>query len=224
MAVGTTIALIKALSSGGGGGSGGAVDDVQVNGVSVVSGGVADIPAASNSTLGAVKGRESWGIGVQAGETYVAEAASAQIKAGTASYRPIVPGHQHESAFYGLAKAAGDSTQSASSNAVGTYTDAAKSAISTMLNGSVAVSGTTPSITALSGVRYVCGEVSELTITVPASGIIDVVFTSGSTPTVLTISGATVTWANDFDPDEIEADTTYELNIMDGFGVVGQWT
>ena len=40
---------------------------------------------------------------------------------------------QHESTFYGLAKAAGDSTQSASTLSVGTYTDDAKIAIRNML-------------------------------------------------------------------------------------------
>ena len=35
--------------------------------------------------------------------------------------------------FYGLAKAAGDTTQASSNNAVGTYTDDAKTAIKTMI-------------------------------------------------------------------------------------------
>ena len=91
------------------------------------------------------------------------------------------------------------------------------------------VTGSTPSITAQPGVRYICGEVSTLAITVPATGIIDVVFESGSTPTVLTVtppSGVTaVKWANGFDPTALEADTVYEINIMDGeYGVVGAWT
>lgn len=60
-------------------------------------------------------------------------ASSSKIKAGNNGYDPIVPNNQHESAFYGLAKAAGDSTQSASSNTVGNYTDAAKQAIRQML-------------------------------------------------------------------------------------------
>lgn len=90
------------------------------------------------------------------------------------------------------------------------------------------VSGTTPSITGKAGVRYVCGEVATLTIVVPASGIIDVVFDSGSTPTVLTVTpptGMTMKWANGFDPTALEANTTYEINILDGcMGVAGSWT
>lgn len=87
----------------------------------------------------------------------------------------------------------------------------------------VAVTGTAPTITAQADTRYVCGEVASLDFTPPASGICDVVFTSGSTPTVLTVP-STVKWANGFDPTSLDADTTYELNIMDGLGVAGAWT
>jgi hypothetical protein len=76
------------------------------------------------------------GYGIKATSTgylVTAKPASSTIKTGTNTYQPLVPFVQHESAFYGLAKAAGDSTQSASSNAVGTYTDAAKIAIQKML-------------------------------------------------------------------------------------------
>ena len=55
------------------------------------------------------------------------------IKAGSNSYAPITPSNQSKATFYGLAKAAGDTTQSVSDNAVGTYTDEAKAAIKNML-------------------------------------------------------------------------------------------
>ena len=94
--------------------------------------------------------------------------------------------------------------------------------------GSVSVSGTTPTINAIPGIRYICGEVTTIDIMTPASGIIDVVFTSGSTPAVLTVtppSGMTMKWANGFDPTTLEADTTYEINIADGcLGVAGTWS
>ena len=131
--------------------------------------------------------------------------------------------------FYGLAKAAGNTDQSSSSNAVGTYTEDARSKISTMLNAPVSVSGSTPSITAMAGVRYVCGEVSTLAVTVPASGCVDVVFESGSTATVLTVTSAksgvsAIKWAGGWD-GTCEANTVYEINILDGeYGVVGSWT
>ena len=89
------------------------------------------------------------------------------------------------------------------------------------------VSGATPTITAQENHRYICGEVSTLDITLPVSGIVDVVFQSGSTATVLTITpptGVTVKWANGFDPSSLDANTTYEINIMDGLGVAASWT
>lgn len=110
---------------------------------------------------------------------------------------------------------------------VGIYPEAQKSAISTMLTSPVSVTGSTPTITALPGIRYVCGECTTLDIALPASGCIDVVFESGSTPTVLTVTpptGVTAKWANGFDPTALEADTTYEINIADGLGVAASWT
>ncbi len=210
---------------------GGGVTDVQIDGTTILNQGVANIPLASTSNVGLVKTEGGKGIAVNSsGRIYTDSANSTQIKAGTQGYNPIVPANQHESMFYGLAKASGDTTQSSSSNAVGTYTESAKSSISQMLDAPETVSGTTPSITAKSGVRYVCGECATLSITAPASGCIDVVFTSGSTATVLTVTptktGVTaVKWANGFDPTSLDANTTYEVNILDGeFGVVGSWT
>ena len=81
------------------------VQDVQINGTSVLVDGVANIVKATD----------------------------AQVKAGTENGKILVPSLQDASTFYGLAKAAGDATQSASDNAVGTYTDAAKIAIQKML-------------------------------------------------------------------------------------------
>ena len=94
-------------------------------------------------------------------------------------------------------------------------------------NPTVSVSGMTPTITALPGISYVCGEVSTLDITLPASGCIGVVFQSGSTATVRTVTpptGVTLKWANGFDPTALDANTTYEINIMDGLGVAASWT
>ena len=92
------------------------------------------------------------------------------------------------------------------------------------------VSGTTPSITGVAGHRYICGECSTLSVTAPASGCIDVLFESGSTATVLTVTSAktgvsAIKWANGFDPTNLEANTIYELNILDGeYGVSCSWT
>lgn len=202
------------------------VTDVRINGTSILSDGIANVPVASSSVHGVVKTNSSYGTGMYGNAPKaigLSKATDAEIKDSSNQYKPIVPYSQHNATFYGLAKAAGDTTQSQSSNAVGTYTEEAKTAIHDMLNGSVSVLGTTPTITAKSGIRYVCGEVASLDFTPCATGICDVVFTSGSTPTVLTVP-STVKWANGFDPSNLDADTTYELNIMDGLGVAGAWT
>lgn len=200
------------------------VDDVQIDGTSIVNNGVAGIPFATLEQPGVGRIGADYGITMLSGKRFViSRATSAVIKSGNQNYRPIVSSNQHEAVFYGLAKASGDTTQSQSDNEVGQYTEDAKSAISDMLNGSVSVSGATPTIVAKSGIRYVCGEVASLDFTPCAIGICDVVFTSGTTPTVLTIP-STIKWANGFDPSSLDANTTYELNIMDGLGVAVGWT
>ena len=85
------------------------------------------------------------------------------------------------------------------------------------------VEGTVINLNAEPNTRYICGEVATLDITLPASGTCDIVFTSGSTPTVLTVP-STVKWMHGFDPTALAADTIYELNITDGLGVVASWT
>ena len=82
----------------------------------------------------------------------------------------------------------------------------------------VIVTDTTPVITADPNTIYVCGTVTTLSFTPAATGISEVIFTSGTTPTVLTVSSA-IRWANSFDPTTLEASTTYELNVMQGIGV-----
>lgn len=215
----------------------GTVGDVQINGSSVVSNGVANIPLATTTSVGVVYPISNYGLNMNTiGGIYVAKATDDQVKIGTNQYKPIVPLNQHASTFYGLAKAAGDTTQSASSNAVGTYTAEAKAAIHTMLGidpASIAaqvdiplvetISGTTPTITGQPNVRYVCGEVSTISITPPASGSVDVIFESGSTAAVLTVP-STVKWPAWFDATALEADTTYEVLITDGvYGSVMTW-
>lgn len=69
---------------------------------------------------------------------------------------------------------------------------------------------------------YVCGELTELTFTAPAVGITMIRFTSGTTPTVLTVNGVT-SWMFDNDPTtaSLEANKTYDINVLNGVGVVG---
>lgn len=213
----------------------GAVGDVQVNGTSVVSNEVANIPAATTDIFGVVKPHTN-SFEFYQGSLRIKAAAASDVKEASNSWKALTPYVTKEVAFYGLAKAAGDTTQSTSSNTVGTYTSEAKAAIHTMLGidpASIAaqvdiplvetVSGTTPSITGQPNVRYVCGEVSTISITPPASGSVDVIFESGSTATVLTVPN-TVKWPAWFDATTLEADTTYEILITDGiYGSVMTW-
>ena len=205
--------------------------DIQINGNSIVSNGVATIPYADTTNSGGiVRANNSFGIAYAGSGLLSIDCADATtIKAGSNAFHPIVPYFQHNSVFYGLAKAAGDTTMASSSNTIGTYTDEAKSAIQTMLGvepGTTlveTVSGTTPSITALPNVRYNCGEVSTISITPPANGTCDVFFTSGSTAAVLTVPN-TVKWPAWFDATTLEADMIYEIMITDGvYGSVMTW-
>ena len=108
--------------------------DVQIAGSSVMVDGVANIPYASSSNHGVAKTNSSYGIqSNSSGVLSINHATSGHAKGGSDLYRPITPDIQHESVFYGLAKAAGDTSQASSSNAVGTYTEVAKHAIQNML-------------------------------------------------------------------------------------------
>lgn len=108
------------------------VQDVQVNGVSVLQNGVANVPAASSSAYGVAKVFEALGVDMANGFLMISPAEPQYIRQGTHERKAIVPKYQHEAAFYGLCKAAG-ADMASSSNPVGTYTDAAKVAIQKML-------------------------------------------------------------------------------------------
>ena len=201
------------------------VNDVQLNGTSIISNGTANIPMATSSALGVCFANQNRGIAVRtasetdAGQLYTVRAYNSAIKLAAEEYRPIVPLTQHVAVFYGLAKLAG-ADMSTSSNEIGTYTDEAKTAIKQMLGVKdnydsfiVDVDGTDPTITGQPSYRYNCGEVLSLTVTPPESGTIDFRFTSGSTPTVLTLPSTVKMpewWV------EVEANTVYEMCITDG--------
>ena len=84
----------------------------------------------------------------------------------------------------------------------------------------ITVSGTTPTITPANNTIYNCGEVASLTISnPPATGAYSIVFTSGSTATTTTIP-ATILGLEDF---AAEANTLYEINVLDSRAVIGSW-
>lgn len=208
----------------------GTVQDVQINGTSILSNGVAEIPIATQQAAGVVSFQPAYGITLNTGnQLRIDPSNDDQVKAGTNAYKPVVPSKQHAATFYGLAKAAGDVTQASSDNPVGTYTDDAKLAIRNMLDvtsgesTTVAVTGTAPVIQAVANARYVCGEVASIDFTPCASGICDVIFTSGTTAAVLTLP-QTVKMPEWFDPTTLDTNTVYEISIVDAtYGAVMVW-
>ena len=203
------------------------VDDVQINGTSIVENGVANVPVADNSTLGVVKIGD--GLVKSNNNKINLYITPDGFYKSAAQNNAVTINKQHLSTFYGLAKAAGDTTQSSSSNAVGTYTDSAKTAIKNMLGvidggGTISetITGTDPTITAQNNFRYMCGELYTLNFTPCVSGVCEVIFTSGATPTVLTLPDTVrmpAWWTG------VEANTTYEISIVDGvYGAVMSWS
>ena len=83
------------------------------------------------------------------------------------------------------------------------------------------VSGSTPSIAAAANTIYTCGELTSLTISsIPATGEFTVVFESGSTATTVSLPATLKMPAN----YSIDANTLYELNVLDGRGVIAGWS
>ena len=83
----------------------------------------------------------------------------------------------------------------------------------------VTLSGTQVTQVGADNTMYLCGELAELTFTAPATGITAIRFTSGTTPTVVTLNGITM-------PDDwtgAKASTTYEINVLNGLGVWQAW-
>ena len=102
-------------------------------------------------------------------------------------------------------------------------TAADKAEIAVLVDGVfvVSVSGTDPVIAAEANHRYVCGTVSTISITPPASGSCEVIFTSGSPAAVLTMP-QTVKMPDWW--DGVESDYTYDIIITDGvYGGVMAW-
>lgn len=83
-----------------------------------------------------------------------------------------------------------------------------------------APTGDTITITPEDNTIYACGELTSLTISnPPATGAYSIVFTSGATATTTTIP-STILGLEDF---AAEANTLYEINVLDNRAVVGSW-
>ena len=110
------------------------IKDVQVNGTSVLTDGVANVPIANTNNPGVVKVSSTYGTQM-IGENVVGIvlASESDIKAGAGSYKVIQPGRTDVATFYGLAKAAGADMASVSGATVGVYPSAQLVAIQKML-------------------------------------------------------------------------------------------
>lgn len=82
------------------------------------------------------------------------------------------------------------------------------------------VSGASVTVTPASNNVYNCGTLTSLTVTSPAvTGEYSIIFTSGSTATSTTIP-STILGLESF---AAEANTLYEINVLDNRSVVGNW-
>lgn len=193
------------------------------------SGYVKDTDYATEDKAGIVKIKDVQGIGMTSTKYLtIKSASSSSIKAGSNINQPIIPEKQHESVFYGLAKASGDTTQSVSRNAVGTYTDEAKASIKNMLG--IDLSNKADKIEVIESTNetelqpnkyYKWGEVASLSLTLgtPINGILNEYmfeFISGTTPTTLTLPD-TIKWET---IPTIEANKKYQISIVNNIALI----
>ena len=153
-----------------------------------------------------------------ASETNAANSASiAATKANQAASSATAAGNAQSAAETAQGKA--EDAQEAAEEAQA----AAEAAVASIQYGGmniVSLSGTAITQTGADNTFYICGELSELTFTAQANTSTAIRFTSGATPTVLTMNGVDK-WMFDFDPDNLEANVTYEISVVYGVGVAG---
>lgn len=199
-------------------GGGGDVQDVQIDGTSIVNQGTANIPIAGANRLGVVKVTQgTYGLGLQNGQLEVYGPSDAVIKTGRNQYRPITPSNQDKAVFYGLAKIAGYDLSSVTVTP-GTYTQEAINAILSMLGVYTSIlspSGNTHTLLPCP-VTYAFGEKSELTVTVTATSEYYFSFSSpAGTACNLSILGITGTAG-----DTVEAGKYYEVSVWNGIAYI----
>jgi len=109
------------------------VNDVQVNSVSIVENGVANIPVAGGFDFGVVKIINALGIDILSnGALTLTLISNNDVKRGTVISKAITPSVQHTSVFYGLSKVAGVDLANETVT-LGTYPETSKAAIKSML-------------------------------------------------------------------------------------------
>ena len=111
----------------------GAVDDVQINGTTILSNGIANIPCAGDGMLGVVRGNPDYGVLVTTNGLLAINCADGDlVKAGVNAQKPLVPYFQHTLVYYGLSKLAGVDLANETVT-VGTYPETSKTAIRNLI-------------------------------------------------------------------------------------------
>lgn len=109
---------VKQASSGGG-----TVQDVQVNGVSILDGGVANVPVGADGALGVVKIQGSGlNINPTTGAVSISAASNSTIENKSSAYQPIVPTNLDKAIMEGLGNNAltwSDAYKAAARNVIG---------------------------------------------------------------------------------------------------------
>lgn len=206
------------------------VQDVQVNGTSVVSSGVANIPiaTASSGNYGVTRIVSDNGVGEANGALYVLRASDSQIIAGSNNYRPIVPGNQHKAVFYGLAGAAGvTSNVSTPADSFTAYTDTAKGAIQKMLGVTDLFGNEENDVTATRayavGEAFISnGKLYRATAAIAQDGAI-VTDGSGANCVEISVTGDYVKktdWADDYHVGVVKSSSNYGTTVSEINGTI----
>ena len=198
--------------------SSGDVEDVQINGTSIVNQGVANIPIVTNGVFGLSTAQDTYGLTViTPGILGTSKATDLQTKQGSHNYKPIVPANEHLAVFYGLSKIAGYNLSGVTVTP-GTYPQEAINSILTMLGVYTSIlspAGNTHTLLPCP-FTYAFGEKSELTVTVTATTEYYFSFSSpAGTACDLTINGITGTAG-----DEVEAGKYYEVSVWNGIAMI----
>ena len=160
----------------------GAVKDVQANGTSIITDGIANIPVAgAGGKLGLIF-PAGFGINVTAsGALATVKATDALIEAKTNNFQPVVPSNLDYAVKVGVTTNTKELTTEEKANACN-WLGAEQSA-------KIQELGTTDSITLTDNTVYNGGELTSLVIAVPdtvnIAFICNIEFTSGATPTTL---------------------------------------
>ena len=173
--------------------------------------------SAQSASESATSARQSATNAANSASEATTQAGNAATKAGEAASSATAAGNAQSAAETAQGKA--EDAQTAAEEAQA----AAEAAVESIHYGGmniVTLPGTVLTQTGADNTMYICGEVAELTFTALANTSTAIRFDSGATPTVLTVNGVDK-WMFDFDPDNLEANVTYEISVVYGVGAAG---